>query len=298
MTGGVHADRGSRWGRDVILRSRRRDRLMRGVLTASAVLAVGILVLIVGYVLWQGLPVLSRAFLLEPPAKMGRAGGIFPTIVGTVLLTAGAVVVAAPLGVATAIYLAEYAHQGRLVSLIRFGTESLAGIPSIIFGVFGFLFFVIYLGMGWSVLSGALTLAGMILPTIIRTAEEAMLAVPRAYREVSYSLGGSRWQTITRVVLPNALPGILTGIMLGVGRSVGETAAVIFTAGASLRVPHSVLDPVRTMSVHFYLLAREGISMRNAYGTAAVLVLSVLAVNFVAYYLMHRHLARLRGAGR
>ncbi|MBC7339300.1 MAG: phosphate ABC transporter permease PstA [Firmicutes bacterium] len=286
------------WRRDVILLSRRRDRIMVGVLTGSAVLAVGVLVIIVGYVLWQGLPVLTPTFLLEAPEKMGRAGGIFPTIVGTVVLTAGAVLVAAPLGVATAIYLAEYAHQGRTVALIRFGTESLAGIPSIIFGVFGFLFFVIYLDMGWSILSGALTLAGMILPTIIRTAEEAMLAVPREYREVSYSLGGSRWQTITRVVLPNALPGILTGIMLGVGRSVGETAAVIFTAGASLRVPHSLFDPVRTMSVHFYLLAREGISMRNAYGTAAVLVLSVLAVNFVAYYLMHRHLARLRGAGR
>jgi len=286
------------WQRDVILRSRRQDRFVVGLLAGSALLAVGILVLIVGYVLWQGLPVLTPEFLRGAPEKMGRAGGIFPTIVGTVLLTAGAVLVAAPLGVGTAIYLAEYAQQSRLVALIRFGTESLAGIPSIIFGVFGFLFFVIYLGMGWSILSGALTLAGMILPTVIRTAEEAMLAVPREYREVSYSLGGSRWQTITRVVLPNALPGILTGIMLGVGRSVGETAAVIFTAGASLRVPHSVLDPVRTMSVHFYLLAREGISMRNAYGTAAVLVMSVLAVNFVAYYLMHRRLVRFRGAGR
>ncbi|MEW5935033.1 MAG: phosphate ABC transporter permease PstA [Bacillota bacterium] len=216
---------------------------MQGVLTASAVLAVGVLVLIVGYVLWQGLPVLTPAFLLEPPEKMGRAGGIFPTIVGTVLLTAGAVVVAAPLGVATAIYLAEYAHQGRLVTLIRFGTESLTGIPSIIFGVFGFLFFVIYLGMGWSILSGALTLAGMILPTIIRTAEEAMLAVPRAYREVSYSLGGSRWQTITRMVLPNALPGILTGIMLGVGRSVGESSRRRGHPGASHTTGHAGPHP-------------------------------------------------------
>lgn len=286
------------WRRDTIMASRRRDRLAVGVLTGCALLALALLVLIVGYVLWQGLPVLTSSFLLEEPQKMGREGGILPTVVGTVVLTAGAVLVAAPLGVATAVYLTEYARQGRLVALIRFGTESLAGIPSIIFGLFGFLFFVIYLGMGWSILSGALTLAGMILPTIIRTAEEAILAVPREYREVSYSLGGSRWQTITRVVLPNALPGILTGVMLGVGRSVGETAAVIFTAGASLRMPGSLFDPVRTMSVHFYLLAREGISMRNAYGTAAVLVLSVLAVNFVAYYLMHRHLARLRGVGK
>lgn len=274
--------------------ARSRDRTAMHLLAASAALAVGVLVVIIGYVLWQGLPVLTPQFLLHAPENMGRAGGIFPTIVGTVVLTVGAILVAAPLGVGTAIYLVEYAHKGRAVEVIRFGTEALAGIPSIIFGLFGFLFFVIYLGLGWSIISGALTLAGMILPTIIRTAEEALLAVPAEYREVSRSLGASRWQTVTRVVLPNALPGILTGIMLGIGRSVGETAAVIFTAGASLRVPHSLFDPVRTMSVHFYLLAREGISLRNAYGTAAVLVLSVLVVNFVAYYIMNLQMARRR----
>lgn len=285
---------GRRRERERIWRARRRDRWAVWTLGASAALAVGMLVFIVGYVLGQGLPVLTPDFLLRAPEKMGRAGGIFPTLVGTAALTAGAVLVAAPLGVATAVYLTEYARQGRLVELIRFGTESLAGVPSIIFGVFGFLFFVIYLGLGWSILSGALTLAGMILPTIIRTAEEALLAVPREYREVSYSLGGTRWQTVTRVVLPNALPGILTGIILGIGRSVGETAAVIFTAGASLRLPRSLLDPVRTMSVHFYLLAREGISLRNAYGTAAVLIISVLLVNFAAALITERHLSRYR----
>lgn len=287
-----------RWGHQHILWARGRDRLAVRVLTGSAVVAVGVLVLVVGYVLWQGLPVVSLRFLFEVPEQMGRTGGIFPTIVGTLVLTAGAVLVAAPLGVGTAIYLAEYTPRGRVVELIRFGTESLAGIPSIIFGIFGFLFFVIYLGLGWSIISGALTLAGMILPTIIRTSEEALLAVPVEYREVSRSLGASRWQTVTRVVLPSAFPGILTGIMLGVGRSVGETAAVIFTAGSSLRLPQSPFDPVRTMSVHFYLLAREGISLQNAYGTAAVLVLAVLAVNFGAYYIMNRQLARLRRDSR
>lgn len=164
----------------------------------------------------------------------------------------------------------------------------MAGIPSIIFGLFGFLFFVIELGMGWSIISGSLTLAAMMLPTIVRTAEEAIRAVPDPYREISYALGGSRWQTVTSLVLPNAMPGIVTGVILAIGRAVGETAAVIFTAGSSLRLPKSLSDPIRTLPVHFYLLAREGISMRNAYGTAATLLVAVLLVNFLAYYIMSR----------
>ena len=148
--------------------------------------------------------------------------------------------------------------------------------------------------MGWSVLAGGLTLGFMILPTVIRTAEEAIRAVPCEYREVSYCLGASKWQTIVRVVLPAALPGIVTGIILGIGRCISETAAVIFTAGSSLKTPISLLDPARTMSVHFYLLAREGISMPKAYATAAVLVLSILIINSTAYGLMYRFMSRFR----
>jgi phosphate transport system permease protein len=212
--------------------------------------------------------------------------------VGSVLLPLVALVIAVPLGVGTAVYLTEYTRETRLTRLIRFGTDCLAGIPSIIFGLFGFILFVTMLGMGWSLLSGGLTLAIMILPTIIRTSEEAILAVPHSYREVSFSLGATRWETVAKVVLPNALPGIVTGVMLGIGRAIGETAAVIFTAGSSLRLPNSLFDPVRTMSVHFYILAREGISAEYAYGTAAVLVLSVLTVNLAAYWTMHRVIAR------
>ncbi len=263
-----------------------------GVLWASAALTLGILIFIIAYILVHGLPVLSWSFVTRSPTEMGRSGGILPTIIGTFALTVLALGIATPLGVGTAIYLTEYTRPGPLTRVVRFGAESLAGVPSIIFGLFGFMFFVIYLGLGWSVLSGALTLAAMILPTIIRTSEEAIRAVPDSYREISFALGGTRWQTVTRAILPSALPGILTGVMLGMGRCIGETAAVIFTAGATLRLPTSIFDPVRTMAVHFYILAREGISMPNAYGTAAILVISILAVNFVAYWLMQRFIAR------
>jgi phosphate transport system permease protein len=269
------------------------SQILAVALMALATLAtLAVLIFIIFFILEKGLPVISKNFLFTNPRDMGKAGGIFPTILATILLPLLAIALALPLGVGTAVYLTEYTRETRFTRLIRFGTDCLAGIPSIIFGLFGFIFFVTLLRLGWSLLSGGLTLALMILPTIIRTSEEAIKSVPHAYREVSYSLGATRWRTITRVVLPNALPGILTGVMLGIGRSIGETAAVIFTAGSSLRMPTSVFDSVRTMSVHFYILAREGLSQENAYGTAAVLILSVLLVNAVAYYLMNRYTKR------
>lgn len=262
------------------------------VLGSATLLTLTVLIFIIGFVLKKGLPVLNWAFLTGAPQDMGRSGGIFPAIVGSVALTVLAVLLAAPLGVGTAVYLTEYTRESRLTAVIRFGADCLAGIPSIIFGLFGFILFVTILKMGWSLLAGSLTLALMILPTIIRTTEEAIKAVPLSYREVSYSLGATRWQTVHKVILPNALPGILTGVMLSVGRSLGETAAVIFTAGSSLRMPASVFDSVRTMAVHFYLLAREGISAENAYGTAAALIIAVLTVNLLAYWMMNRMIAR------
>lgn len=203
-------------------------------------------------------------------------------------------IVATPLGLGAAIYLAEYTKEGRLSGIIRRGTESLAGIPSIIFGLFGFAFFVTTLGMGWSILSGGLTLGVMILPTVIRTSEEALRAVPREYRHVAQSLGASKWNAIRSVVLPVAAPGVVTGIVLGIGRAVSETAAVIFTAGVALETPMSPFDSARTMSVHFYTLTMEGISDEQAYGTAAVLVVTILVINAAAYTLMHRFTRRLR----
>ncbi len=256
----------------------------------AALSTIAVMILILLQILGEGLPILRLHFFLDSPRNMGREGGIFSTIIGTFALTIVALIFATPLGVGTAIFLREYTRESRISHIIRFGTDCLAGVPSIIFGLFGFVFFVIYLNMGWSILSGGLTLAAMILPTIICTTEEAIKAIPHSFREVSYSLGGTKWQTVTRAILPSALPGIFTGIILGVGRSIGETAAIILTAGSSLVMPTSLFSPIRTMSVHFYILAREGISMEMAYGTGAALILLVLFVNTIAHWLLNRYI--------
>jgi phosphate transport system permease protein len=266
--------------------------IVRSILWLFTSITVLILVFIIFFVLKNGLPVVTLNFLTRNPVEMGKAGGIFSTIVGTVALTVLAILIAAPLGIGSAIYLTEYTRENWVTRVIRFGSECLAGIPSIIFGLFGFILFVMKLKFGWSLLSGGLTLAFMILPTIIRTSEEAIKTVPYAYREVSFSLGSTKWQTVTRVVLPSALPGIATGIILSVGRAIGETAAVIFTAGSALRIPTSLFSSSRTMSVHFYILAREGLSMPNAYGTAAVLVIAILTINLVTYAMMNRFMRK------
>ena len=268
------------------------QRLVKSLLWALTGFTLLILVFIIVDISIKGLPQVTPGFLLQNPTDMGRAGGIFATIVATAYITMLAILVASPLGVGTAIYLTEYTREGWTTRIIRFGAECLAGVPSIILGLFGFVLFVLKLGFGWSVLSGALSLAIMVLPIIIRTSEEAIKAVPRDYRTACYSLGMSQWQTITRIVLPSALPGITTGIMLSVGRSLGETAVLLFTAGAALRTPVSLFDSGRTMAVHFYILAREGISMPNAYGTAAVLVISILIINITAYTVMQRLIKR------
>jgi phosphate transport system permease protein len=268
------------------------QRFAKTVLWAMTVLTVAVLLFIIFFILRKGLPALSLDFLTKNPVDMGKSGGILSTVIGTVVLTALAIFIATPLGVGTAIFLTEYTWENAATRVIRFGAECLAGIPSIIFGLFGFILFVTKLGFGWSILSGGLTLAFMLLPTIIRTSEEAIKSVPPAYRQVSFSLGGTKWQTVTRVVLPSAIPGIVTGIILSVGRSIGETAAVIFTAGSALRIPTSLFSSSRTMSVHFYILAREGISMSRAYGTAAVLIIAILAINIATYYLMNRFIKK------
>ncbi len=268
------------------------QRVWSAVLWAMTAITVAVLVFIILFILRKGLPAIDLAFLTKNPVDMGKEGGIFSTIVGTVVLTVMAILIATPLGVGTAIFLTEYTWESPVTRIIRFGAECLAGIPSIIFGLFGFILFVTKLKFGWSILSGSLTLAFMILPTIIRTAEEAIKSVPPVYRRVSFSLGSTKWQTVTRVVLPSALPGIVTGVILSVGRSIGETAAVIFTAGSALRIPTSLFSSSRTMSVHFYILAREGISMPRAYGTAAVLIIAILAVNIVTYTIMNRFIRK------
>lgn len=268
--------------------------LARLMLWAMMAAALAVLVSILAFVLARGLPHVTWRFLSLPPADGGRGGGVFPIITGTLQVTLLGIACALPLGVGTAIYLVEYTREGRLTRAIRFGSECLAGVPSIIFGLFGFVLFVLTLGFGWSVLAGGLTLGLMTLPIIIRTSEEALKAVPAAYREVALTLGASKWQAIARVVLPAALPGILTGLILALGRAVGETAAVIFTAGSNLphRASSSLFDGTRTLSVHFYQLAREGISAHNAYASAAILVLAISIINLGSSLALGRFMRR------
>jgi phosphate transport system permease protein len=268
------------------------QKIAKTVIWFAAIVVLVLLFSIIIYILSKGIPNITWQFLTEIPSDMGRSGGILSCIVGTLSVTLVATVVATPLGVGTAFYLTEYTHESIVTKIIRFSAESLAGIPSIVYGLFGFIFFVIYLKLGWSILSGGLTLAMMILPTIIRTSEEAIHTVHPMYREVSFSLGGTKWQTMIKILIPSALPGIATGIILGIGRCVAETAAVILTAGSALQMPVSIFSPARTMAVHFYILAREGISLEKAFATAALLIILILIINIGANILVNRFVAK------
>jgi phosphate transport system permease protein len=231
---------------------------------------------------------LTLSYLFEEPRLSGKVGGISTIILNTFLMLALTIAMAAPIGVAAAVYLIEYAKQGALVRLLRLGTETLAGIPSIIFGLFGFLFFVSILHLGFGLLSGCLTLTLMILPTIVRTSEEALKSVPSSLREGSLALGATKLQTILRVTIPAAAPGILTGLILGVGRAVGETAALIFTMGSDYKLAKGLFSSARVLSSHVYLLFAEGISFDRAFSTATVLIAIVLVFNFAARRLIGR----------
>ena len=274
------------------MNARAGGKIAKAVIWSAALLVIAVLMYIVVYILIKGLPVINWRFLTEIPRSMGREGGVSSTIISTLLVTLVAVVIATPFGIGTAFYLAEYTKEGLITRIIRFSAESLAGIPSIVYGLFGYVFFVELLGLGWSILSGGLTLAIMILPTIIRTSEEAILTVPKTYRDVSFSLGGTKWQTIYKAVFPSAIRGITNGVILSVGRCVAETAAVILTLGSALRMPTSLNSPGRTMAVHFYQLAKEGISMDNAFGTAALLVIMIFLINVVANMMVNRFISK------
>jgi len=271
------------------------QKIMNGVFWASGIITLLILLVVIGYVLYKGLPVINLEFLFTDPIDSGRSGGIFPMIVSSLYVTFIAVLVAAPLGVGAALYLAEYAGENRTVRLIRFGAETLSSIPSIIFGLFGLAFFVIYLQMGWSVLSGGLTLALMALPTILAASEVSIESINKSYAEGSLALGATKWQTVSKVVIPAALPGITTGIILGMARAIAEAAAILYTVGAALLIPISLLDPARPLPLHLYILATEGISMDNAWGTAAVLVILILIITVTTNTLVDRYQKKMMG---
>lgn len=270
----------------------RRRKLIQQVLfmlfrLAALINGVG-LFLIVFFIAINGYRAITWEFLTQPPMDSMTKGGILPCIVGTLCLGIGSIIVALPIGVASAIYLSEYARPGRFLRLIRLGISNLAGVPSVVFGLFGFAFFVIYLKMGESILAGVLTLASLTLPVIIGSTEEALKSVPGTYREASLALGATRWQTIYRVVLPAALPGTLTGAILGLSRSAGETAPIMFTAAVFFtpHLPTSIFDKIMAMPYHIYVLATAGTDIEATrplqYGTSLLLIAMVLGMNLVA----------------
>ncbi len=258
------------------------------VVSLSALLIALALGGLIAYIVVNGISAISWDFLTLPPTDSMTKGGIMPAILGTLYLTIGAIAVALPLGVASAIYITEYAKQGKFVRLVRIGINCLAGVPSVVFGLFGLGFFVVFLHFGSCILSGALTLGVLVLPTIIGASEEALKSVPQTFREASLSLGVSKWQTIYKIVLPTALPGILTGSILGIGRAAGETAPIMFTAAAffTAKLPDSIFDEVMALPYHVYVLATAGTHIEQTrpiqYGTVLVLVGLVLGVDLIA----------------
>ena len=261
--------------------------ILRLLVIIAACLTCGVLLYIVGYILVMGIPNLSPELFSWEYNSDNLS--MLPSIINTLIITALSLVIAVPLGIFSAIYLVEYAKRGnKLVSLIRVTAETLSGIPSIVYGLFGMLFFVTALKMDYSILAGSLTMCIMILPLIMRTTEEALKAVPDIYREGSFGLGAGRLRTVFRVVLPSAVPGILAGVILSIGRIVGETAALIYTAGTVADIPESILDSGRTLLVHMYTLSREGLHIDQTYATAVVLLIVVIFINALSAFVAKR----------
>ncbi|MGL5279022.1 MAG: phosphate ABC transporter permease PstA [Cetobacterium sp.] len=257
-----------------------------------ALLAVVPIFLILGYIIYKGVPAISWEFLTEVPKRGMRAGGIFPAIVGTIYLTFGTIAVSVPFGIFTGIYLVEYAKDSVLTRLINLTIINLAGIPSIIYGLFGMSLFVIYFKLGVSILSGSLTLGIMCLPVIITATREALLAVPNSLREASLALGATKWETISKVVVPAALPGISTGVILSISRAAGETAPILFTAAAFYLpfLPQSIFDQVMALPYHLYVISTQVPNMpqSNMHGTLFVLVFITVGFNLIGAYIRNK----------
>ena len=272
------------------------QRIGFGIITFMAIATVIPIVAVVVYILIQGLPAISWEFLTTFPSNGMREGGIYPAIVGTIYLTIGTALFSVPLGIAAAIYLAEYARDTKLTRTIRIAIINLAGIPSVVYGLFGLGLFVLFLNFGTSILAASLTLSIMTLPVIISTAEEALRSVPQGFRTVSISLGATRWQTIRRIVLKEALPGILTGVILGLERAAGETAPILFTGAVFFlpALPQSIFDPTMALPYHLFVISTQVPEMPVdvQYGTALVLLIFVLTMNLIATVIRSRARAK------
>jgi phosphate transport system permease protein len=276
------------------LNAKNSEKIAFALLSLAALTVAGFVLIILGYIIYNGYGAISIGFLTEMPRNMMTQGGIYPAIVGTVILIIGSMAVALPMGIMAAIYLNEYAVENRTTWLIEMAINNLAGTPSVVFGLFGVALFVNYFGFGPSILSACLTLSLLIIPVIIRSSEEALLAVPNEYRESSLALGISKWQTIRHVVLPTAIPGIVTGSILSIGRVAGETAPILLTGAAYYlsRLPDSIYSQFMALPYHLFVLATSGTNIAETrsiqYGTALVLLMIVLGLNFVAV-LIRRH---------
>ena len=262
-------------------------KIIKGFVLLSAILTFSVLFLLIGYILVKGIPHIDPSlFALEYNTENLS---LFPAIITTLMMTFLALIISCPIGVFTGFYLVEYAKTGnKFVEIIRLTTETLSGIPSIVYGLFGLLFFVTALGWSFSLMAGAFTLSIMILPLRIRATEEALIAVPNTLREASFGLGAGKLRTIFRIVLPSAIPGILAGIILSIGRIVGETAALIYTAGSVPKIPENLFSSGRTLAIHMYVLSSEGLFTDKAYATAVILLVVVIGINALSSYMAKR----------
>lgn len=265
------------------------NKLAIGALWAAAATTVVLLFSIIAYVFFNGIRAISLSFIFTWPQGVNAEGGIWPTITNTLYVTGLAMLITTPIAILAAVYLTEYARQGRTVNTIRFAADSLASVPSIVLGLFGFALFVEALGIGFSMASAAFALSFLMLPIVMRTTEEAIRAVPRYISWGAYGMGATKWQTVSRAVLPAAAPRIITGVILATGRAVGETAVVIYTMGQAINQAYLPTDSGRPMTVHLYLLAMEGINLQAAYGTALVLMVMILGFNLAARWVAKRY---------
>ncbi|MEF9991624.1 MAG: phosphate ABC transporter permease PstA [Romboutsia sp.] len=258
--------------------------LLNSIVWLCAIFTMSVLIAIVGFIFIKGIKLIKPSFLFGNYSASGESG-ILPMIVATLYTIFLSVLIATPIGVLGAVYLKEYAKQGTVVKLIRFATESLAGIPSIVYGLFGGIFFVVVLGFNYSILSGSLTVSIIILPVIIRTTEESLKTVPVSFREASLGLGATKFQTLYKVILPSAIPGILSGLILSIGRVVGESAAILLTAGTVAQMPTTIFDSARTLTVHAYLVTKEKGNIEEAAAIGIVLIVIILSLNAIAKFI-------------
>ena len=272
-----------------------KQNLTKSLFASSAAFTLLALGIVTGFIVVNGSHVIDWEFLFSLPKDSGSDGGIFPMILSTVYLILITGAISIPVGVGSAVYISQYTSNEKIINLVRFISQVLSSVPSIVFGLFGLAFLVFFLKMGWSIFVAGIVLSLMAIPTIFQVSEVTFQTIPEIYKEGCYAMGASKWQTITTVLLPIAIPGILTGIILAITRAISEAAAVMYVVGSSLDIPISIFDTGRPLPLHLYVLASEGISMSNAYGTATVLIIIVLSITLISNITVNHYQKRIMG---